>query len=118
MKNPNHIPSSAWTQSNIENLFINQLVKKEPDIILSEASSGKCVNISATPAQWNNAGVNTDGTQASITRTDLKAISTAVRKFVDDYRADKQEKIRQLQTEIESIYPYEVYSIKINGRGI
>ncbi|MEG1422653.1 MAG: hypothetical protein RSA95_03130 [Citrobacter sp.] len=84
-------------------MFINQLVNKEPDITLSEASGAKDVNISAMLAQWNNAGVNTDGTQATITRTDLRAISITVRKFVDDYRAKNS---HNTQYHHNAAYPY------------
>lgn len=118
MKNPNHIPSSAFTQSNIEKLFINQLVNKETIITLSYASGGKSVNISATREQWNNAGVHTDATQASVTSATMTNIQSTVRKFVNDYRADRQKEIERLQAEIDSIYPYKVYSIFINEKPI
>lgn len=118
MKNPNHIPSSAFTQSNIEQLFINQLVNKETMITLSYASGGKSVNVSATQEQWNKAGVQTDGTQASVTKATMTSIQSTVRKFVDDYRTTRQAEIERLQAEIDSIHPYKVYSIFIDGKAI
>lgn len=118
MKNPNHIPSSAWTQSNIEQLFINQLMNKETVITLSNASNGQAINVSATQEQWNKAGVQTDGTQASVTKAAMTNIQSTVRKFVDDFRTTRQTEIERLQAEIDSIHPYKVYSIFIDGKAI